>query len=239
MPYRIALQFAVRGDLRFLSHQDSMKFFERAAVRAGLPLRFSAGFNPHARLSLPLPRPVGVASDDDLLVLDLGDETANAPADLSPESVIGRLAAQMPASDCVVLRAARKIGKVPQARLVHYGVALAGLPAADQAALPSRIAALLSAEACVVHRRIDAEGTYRPTDIRPYVRDVQWDAPSARLAWTLAVTPGGTARPGELLAALEIDPAPWIHRVVRERIEWDENDNPNGISQPAPVEAQS
>ena len=103
--------------------------------------------------------------------------------------------------------------------------------------LARRIAALLAADQCVVHRRIDAEGTDRPTDIRPYLRDVQWDASSARLAWSLAVTPAGTARPGELLAALGIEPAPWIHRVVRERIEWDETDNPNSLSQPSPVEA--
>jgi radical SAM-linked protein len=237
LPYRIALQFAVRGDLRFLSHQDSMKVFERAAVRAGLPLRFSGGFNPHARMSLPMPRPVGVASDDDLLVLDLGDESANIPADLTPLNVLDRLAAQFPADGCVVLRSARAVAHVPQAKLVHYGVNLTALSPADRAALPSRIAAILAADQCVVHRRIDAEGTDRPTDIRPYLRDVQWDASSARLAWSLAVTPAGTARPGELLAALEIEPTPWIHRVVRERIEWEENNTPNSLSQPSPVEA--
>ena len=225
MPYRIALQFAVRGDLRFLSHQDSMKLFERAAVRAGLPLRFSGGFNPHAKLSLPLPRPVGVASDDELVVMDLGDESANAPPGLSPELVLDRLAAKLPAGDGVVLRSARPVGHVPQAKSVRYGVTLTGLSSTDIAALPARIAALLASSQCVVHRRIDAEGTDRPIDIRPYVRDVQWEASWGRLTWSLAVTSAGTGRPGEVLAALNIEPGPWIHRVVRERIDWDEIQN--------------
>jgi radical SAM-linked protein len=63
----------VHGDLRFLSHRDMMRVAERTALRASIPLQYSQGFNPHPILSLPCPRPVGVASLDDLLVIRLDD----------------------------------------------------------------------------------------------------------------------------------------------------------------------
>ncbi len=63
----LAIKFKVKGNLRFISHAEMMRVFQRACVRAGIPLRYSRGFNPHPKMSLPLPRPVGVESDDELL----------------------------------------------------------------------------------------------------------------------------------------------------------------------------
>jgi len=61
--------FSIEGDLRFLSHRNVMNLCERAAARAGLPVAFSRGFNPHPKISLLLPRPVGVASRCELLII--------------------------------------------------------------------------------------------------------------------------------------------------------------------------
>ena len=46
-----------------------MRLFRRAVVRAGLPVSYSQGFNPHARISAPLPRPVGMASQAELVMV--------------------------------------------------------------------------------------------------------------------------------------------------------------------------
>lgn len=62
---------AVYGDLRFASHHDMMRVVERTLLRANLPLRYSQGFSPRAVLSLSFPRPVGVATKRDLLVVPL------------------------------------------------------------------------------------------------------------------------------------------------------------------------
>ena len=59
------------GDIRFVSHRDTLRLFARAATRAEVPLRYSGGFNPHPRVTIPVPRPVGVASDVERLVLEL------------------------------------------------------------------------------------------------------------------------------------------------------------------------
>jgi hypothetical protein len=70
----LAVRFRIGGALRFLSHAETSRVFQRACARAGIPVKYSAGFNPHPKLSLPLPRSVGVESDDELLVVRLSDE---------------------------------------------------------------------------------------------------------------------------------------------------------------------
>ena len=71
MPQRWAMWMAVYGDLRFASHHDMMRVVERTLLRAGLPLRYTRGFSPRVVLSLSFPRPVGVATKRDLLVISL------------------------------------------------------------------------------------------------------------------------------------------------------------------------
>lgn len=46
------LRFAKRGLMRFVSHLDLMRLFQRAARRAGLPVAITKGFNPHPRISV-------------------------------------------------------------------------------------------------------------------------------------------------------------------------------------------
>ena len=51
--------YEVRGVAKFLSHLDILKLFNRTLLRAGLPVAYSEGFNPHARISFGPPRGVG------------------------------------------------------------------------------------------------------------------------------------------------------------------------------------
>ena len=71
MGQRWAVCLGVDGDLRFGSHHDMMRAIERLAVRAELPLAYTQGFNPRPKLSIVCPRPVGVVSRGDLLVMAL------------------------------------------------------------------------------------------------------------------------------------------------------------------------
>ena len=65
----LVIKFKLSGSLRFLSHAEMLKVFQRACVRAGIKIQYSQGFNPRPKLSLPLPRSVGVETDEDLLCL--------------------------------------------------------------------------------------------------------------------------------------------------------------------------
>ena len=62
----------IRGEeVKFISHLDLMKVFERAMRRANLPLAYSQGFNPHPQMVFGLPLSVGVTSESEYVDFDM------------------------------------------------------------------------------------------------------------------------------------------------------------------------
>jgi radical SAM-linked protein len=57
--------------MRFASHRDVARAFERGVRKAGLPIAYSAGFTPHPKISYPGGAPTGVASEAEYLSLAL------------------------------------------------------------------------------------------------------------------------------------------------------------------------
>lgn len=64
---RLRIHYAKRGRLRFTSHRDFQRAFERALRRADVPMAYSAGFNPHPKVSYVGASPTGVASEAEYL----------------------------------------------------------------------------------------------------------------------------------------------------------------------------
>ncbi len=60
--FRHRVTFSKTGDARLLSHRNTMDVFERAIRAAGLPARYSEGFNPHMKLSMGPALPLGLES---------------------------------------------------------------------------------------------------------------------------------------------------------------------------------
>src|SRR5690554_5857953 len=60
---RIWIKFAIEEQLRYLSHLDTMRLWQRAIRRAALPVVYSQGFNPHPKMSFATALPVGVISE--------------------------------------------------------------------------------------------------------------------------------------------------------------------------------
>ena len=58
-PVTVRFVYQVTGVLKFLSHLDLLKLFNRALLRANLPVAYSEGFNPHPKISFGPPRGVG------------------------------------------------------------------------------------------------------------------------------------------------------------------------------------
>lgn len=77
---RLRLRYAKRGRLRFTSHRDFSRAFERALVRAGVPMAYSSGFNPHPRISYAGASPTGAASEAEYLEIGLSRELDPAQA---------------------------------------------------------------------------------------------------------------------------------------------------------------
>lgn len=70
---RIRIRYAKRGRLRFTSHRDFSRAFERALARARVPMAFSSGFNPHPRISYAGASPTGAASEAEYLEIALAE----------------------------------------------------------------------------------------------------------------------------------------------------------------------
>jgi radical SAM family uncharacterized protein/radical SAM-linked protein len=67
---RIRIKYAKTDRLRFLSHLDLMTLFHRAAVRAGVPIAFSHGFNPHPKIAFGPALSVGIESETEYLDME-------------------------------------------------------------------------------------------------------------------------------------------------------------------------
>jgi radical SAM-linked protein len=81
---RLRLRYAKRGRLRFTSHRDFSRAFERAVFRARIPMAYSSGFNPHPRISYAGAAPTGAASEAEYLEIALAEvlDPAHAHAEI-------------------------------------------------------------------------------------------------------------------------------------------------------------
>ena len=80
------------GPARFISHLDLLRTFGRAARRAGLPLAFTQGFNPHPKITFAAPLAVGISGEAEFADLELTEKipapfVARALSDALPEGL--------------------------------------------------------------------------------------------------------------------------------------------------------
>ena len=74
MPEKLRMRFSKSGRAIWLSHLDLMRTMQRAFLRAGYPLKYSEGFNPHAQISILLPLSVGISSECELMDFQLRED---------------------------------------------------------------------------------------------------------------------------------------------------------------------
>jgi radical SAM-linked protein len=70
----IRFVYSVSGVVKFLSHLDLLKLFNRALMRAALPVAYSEGFNPHPKISFGPPRGVGIEGRREYCDLQLKEQ---------------------------------------------------------------------------------------------------------------------------------------------------------------------
>ena len=72
------LAFSKLDTAKFISHLDLMRTFQRAFLRADIPIKHTEGFHPHAFVSIPLPLSVGYSSVCEVLECQiLGENPGN------------------------------------------------------------------------------------------------------------------------------------------------------------------
>lgn len=189
------MRFAKGGRARFLSHLDTSSAMVRAITRSGLSFAFSEGFHPHPRISFPHALPLGVASRDEYVDMDLAE---------LPGTVTGTQAAinnALPSGLEIfdireVPRQSRSIsnfieGFSYEARLPGNG----SLPGPVD--IPERIRRFLEGDTFIIARTKKDLTVER--NIRPLVRRLTYDAPHASFHMELFTGPEGGVRPSEIL----------------------------------------
>src|SRR5207248_977173 len=149
-------RFTKHGDLRWLSHRDLMRTWERLFRRAEVQLGMTEGFHPKPRMNFPSALAVGIAGDDEMLEVELCEDwpaerlaaalTAQAPPGLSIQEVESMLPGR----------------KKSQAVGVTFAVEV---PPPRRAAAAERIAAFLTETT----HEISREGRTAPLELRPLV----------------------------------------------------------------------
>jgi radical SAM-linked protein len=86
---RVRIHYAKRGRLRFSSHRDFQRAFERALRRSAVPMAYSAGFSPHPKVSYAGAAPTGIASEAEYLEIGLAERC-------DPERLRAALDASLP-----------------------------------------------------------------------------------------------------------------------------------------------
>ena len=209
--FRYRVTFCKQGSLRYTSHLDIARLWERVLRRARIPLIYSQGFNPRPKMQLAAALPLGFDSSSEIIDIWVDDEisdlheTVKLIQEMSPPGLITTsiepVDLKLPALQAVT-RAAR------------YRVAL---DKKDVSALQVSVEQLLAKNEIVRERR---EKEY---DLRPLVADITVFRDQEGSAWleieTVLSQKLGTGRPDEVLEELGVDAS--SVRVTRTAILFD------------------
>jgi radical SAM-linked protein len=211
---RIRVRFSKVGKVRWTSHRDLARMWERAFRRTNLPLAYSVGFSPRPKVSFGLALPTGVESVAEYLDFELADTEAGLAVLDQLATLPARLSAALPVGvDAVAVEA---IGPgtsslqeaVASCTWQWTAVAVDGNPISEQE-LTDRVAALLASPSLTVTR--PRKGAQVTDDIRDSVLDLGVIGPAGpgpldgiRLQADLSAQPR-SLRPSEVTAGLGDD----------------------------------
>lgn len=213
---RLRFAFGKQGPLRYTSHLDLARIWERLLRRAALNVVYSQGFNPRPKIQLAAALPLGYTSTSEVLDVWLAGE---APPDL--QAIVERLQAVAP-EGLEIQRAEAVPPRGPALQtMTREAVYEITLPdGVDAEAVRQSVAGLLAAERILRERR-DKEYDLRPLIHELEVADGGAEGPVMLIA-RLNLSEAATGRPDELLAALGLD-ANHAH-VERVALHFDEPD---------------
>ena len=165
---KLRLRFRKTGRAVYISHLDLMQTMQRAFFRAGYPLRYSEGFNPHPLISIALPLSVGAASECELMDFRLKED-----ADLA--ALPARLTAALP-EGIEVLEAYEFTRKASGLKWLRVR-GLFEYDDRDAAAMAAALTAFYAQKQIVISKK--TKRGQGETDIRPAIREFAFVAKGA------------------------------------------------------------
>jgi len=194
---RLRVRFTREDEIKFISHLDVMRLWERALTRAGIRITYSEGFSPHPRLSLAAPLAVGVTGESELLDIYTADT-------VSPHWFTDAVNNQLPVG--ISILGVQQIGvTIPslqsQVSKAEYRIVVETADGPDD--IESAIISLLSSETLPwYHERDTGKREY---DLRKLIDDIRLESSdNERCTLTMVLRCGsnGSGRPEQVALAL-------------------------------------
>ena len=207
---RLRVNFSRGEEVKFLSHLDLMRLWERALRRAGLTLAYSEGFSPHPRISIAAPLSVGVTSEAELMDILLNQW-------ISPEAFTSMITKQLPPG--IAIRKVTAVGLnepslQSRVRFAEYKVGLETQMHTEEVASELQIL-LAKKEIPWYHYR---DTGVRHYDIRALIDDI-WIITAQDslciLGMRLRCGSNGTGRPEQVIKALGFTQRPYLIQRTR------------------------
>ena len=205
---RLRIRFSRGEEIKFISHLDIMRLWQRTLHRAGIPLAYSEGFSPHPRISLAAPLQVDVTSQAELMDI-------SCTKWVSPHFFTDAVNQQLP-TGIKILQVYAVAPTMPslqsQVSFSEYEVQIE--TEKDKPDIESALASLLSARQLPWHHERDT-GTHS-YDLRALIdelRLVGWHKGYCTIGMRLRCDNSGSGRPEQVAAALGFKSYPKsIHR---------------------------
>jgi len=219
---RFRVTFSKGEPVRYISHLDLMRTWERILRRAGVKLAHSHGFNPRPKLVFAAPLAVAVTSDAEIVDIVIEDE-------LSPAELVAQL--QPSLAPGIEVHAAVEMALDAPAVMASVASSDYIVELASAADLAEPIARFLASSSVPYQR--SRKGTTKQSDMRPAVLSLWTDA-DGKLGMRLRLDVEGLAvRPEEVVQAL--DPGWQVRRVHRTGLQL--KDEVGSLTRPSPAAA--
>lgn len=162
----IRIRFLRGEGVKYISHLDLMKVFERAIRRSRLPIAYSQGFNPHPQMVFGLPLSVGVTSEAEYGDFEMAE-------DISPEDFMERLNHQLPA-ELRILDAAKKDTRdniMAAISLASYEVKVLPIQEVEVKYIMEKLNSLMDMPSITVKK--ETKRGVKDVDIRPMIHSIE------------------------------------------------------------------
>ena len=197
---RFLLKFTKEGEIRYISHLDLLRVFQRAFRRTSIRLRYSQGFNPHPKIGFAMP-------------LSLGFESVGEYVEFETESghdadaILTELEASMPPGirvlHCSPMVETSKTSPAAAVEYASYTAEYRGEDTAMPGEIAGRIREFLDQKTIISVKYSKKKKKDIETDIRPSIHSLS-SASERRLLLTMMLKAGNTGNlnPQQLVQAL-------------------------------------
>jgi radical SAM-linked protein len=205
---RHRIKFSRSDEVKFISHLDITRLWERALRRAGVPLAYSQGFSPHPQMALAVPLSVGMTSETELMDI-------TCTRNVTPQWLTDIVNQQLPSGIRVL-----QVQQIPptqpalqaQVRFAEYRVVIKTDKERDE--IEAAIKNLLSLKQLPwQHQRDTGIKSYDLRALVDTITLIEWQSGQCILGMRLRCDNRGSGRPEQVAIALGFNEYPeLIHR---------------------------